>query len=115
MPDTDQKTDERPLPVNEDKTHVATKAPSGVPWMCPVGYLDHALSIGYTVDYGSAYMPPEPFNPDDHDVAGVNKHLADAHARGDDGEVERVLTAEAAGKARTTITDPTGSPAGDNA
>lgn len=107
------------LPVNDDGTHVATVSPAGVPWDCPIGYIRRALEVdGYTLADTEVEAPPlapPEFDPATNTVDEVNAHLQAAYDRGDVSEIERVLAAEGAGKNRTTITDPTGSPAGDNA
>lgn len=102
------------LPLNETGTHVLTVAPSGVPWECPLGYLETAKSHGYVVvdqDEFQAQVEGQsndtPFDPDAENVDVVNRHLQDAFAAGDVTEIERVLAIEAAGKNRSTITDPT--------
>lgn len=121
MPNTDPDVvDYDDLPVNDDGTHVATVSPAGVPWDCPIGYIRRALEVdGYTLAQpGEVEAPPlalPEFDPEAHTVDEVNAHLQAAYDRGDVSEVDRVLADEGAGKNRSTITDPTGSPAGANA
>lgn len=50
-------------------------------------------------DHPDALVAVEPFDPSEHTVAEVQDHLDAA----DDDERERVLAAEAAGKARKSI------------
>lgn len=98
------------LPVTEDGAHVATLSPTGQPWLCPIGYLKHALETGFTVNQATA-----PFDPSKSTVEAVNTHLAQAAARDDVAEIQRVLAAEAAGRNRSTVTDPTAGDPGQNA
>lgn len=113
---SEQPTDD--LPVNDTGTHVLTEAPSGVLWECPLGYLETAKANGYTVVGAKVAEAHQQigiplFDPADHTVEQIDQHLAEAAENGDVDEIERVLAAEAAGKNRTSITDPTGTPPTD--
>lgn len=112
-----------PLPLNEAGTHVHTVSPTGQAWDCPLGYLKYALADGFKLvtdeDAPAVVTDPDdaaPFDPSTQNVEAVNLHLQAAFAAGDVAEIQRVLAAEADGKNRSTITDPTaGAPADDNA
>lgn len=97
------------LPSSGKTTHVPVRTPSGGLWDCPVGYLSIALERGYARLDGDESVPlgkPDTsgFDPAEHGVREINDYLASVIES--PGEIDRVLAAEAAGTARTTIVDP---------
>lgn len=112
---------------NEAGTHVFVRnTSSGDEWECPNDYLPVALKRGFELTeprdksldglFDESTAEPEGqqtgFDPAAHNVDEVNAHLL-AHVASSEGEVERVLALEVAGKNRTTIHDPR-DPAGDD-
>lgn len=121
--------------LNAAGTHVWLHYPeTGAVWECPVDVAAVFVGRGWeptdppapqnpvvfdplpAKHVPSDVVPPEApvvqtgFDPDEHDVKSVNKHLAE-HAESAPGEVARVLQLEADGQARKGILHgPHGSP-----
>lgn len=107
---------------NAEGTHTHLEHPEmpGQGWWCPVGVADTFVeargwkhtpppdtSLDGLFDTSTAEGANQTgFDPAEHDVPDVNAHLEEMHAAGADGEVNRVLELERAGKNRKTVVDP---------